>query len=86
MDWRDIALHIIAAVAIVFILIFFGVNATFAAGLNAAFWLGREWLQKPDKWRVITSPQSLLEWLAPALAGVMVAAQRTMLGLGTVAV
>lgn len=74
MDWKDIAIHAGAAGFATGLIIAAGVPHWIAIGLNALFWFGREWLQKPNHGRVWSHPQSLMEWLAPAFSGFAVAA------------
>lgn len=69
MDWVDIIVHSAVALVVVGVLVLVGTPHWLAIGLNAAFWFGREWFQKPDRIRVFTHRQSFAEWSVPALIG-----------------
>ena len=67
-EWKDIALHSGGGLLLAALLcLTFGPDR--AAPINCAFWLGWEAGQKPDRLRIFTHPQSLLEWLCPWAAG-----------------
>lgn len=70
LDWNDIGLHAFAAILITTIAVPY---VGFAAVLfNAAFWLGRELYQHENEpGRVFYASQPLLEWVVPALAGII---------------
>lgn len=73
LDWIDIAIHVGLAVVGMALLHLVGVPAFFLLVFNALFWPARELYQhRPDYLEIITHPQSLLEWLAPTLAGLAV--------------
>lgn len=69
-DWNDIGLHTFVAILVTTIAVpYVGFVIVLA---NAAFWLGRELCQHEDNLaRVFTAPQPLLEWVVPAIAGII---------------
>ena len=73
LDWKDIAIHgaIGAAIGVVAAFSFWWVLLA-----NAAFWIGREAVQRVEKTqpmsRLVTEPQVLMEWGLPSVLAIAV--------------
>ena len=64
MNYRDIALHVAGAAALMLVP---------PVIVNTVFWPAREAIQHwPRPWEIFTRPQSLAEWLAPVVAGLLI--------------
>jgi len=75
---KDTLLHTLGAVVLVVVLVLASTPWWFAAGINAALWLGREWAQdvaigRRPPWPFRPSLHKWVEGGVPAVTGAVVA-------------